>query len=133
VSKGIHALWGGVSATAAAIALRHVYAGLEEQRAGLARAVVRDERHLPGRCQPADVEEMVAVALGAEVPRRRVRGHRQEAVLGELRDQGLGRPHVVAVGPSAAAEVRELHASIQHRRRVDVAQNRERHGAADVG
>lgn len=118
---------------APAMALSQVHAGLVEERAGLARAVMRDERHLPRGGNAADIEEMVAVALRAEMLARGIGRHGEKAVGAELLHQRLGDMHVMAVGPAATTEVGELHAGIENRDRVDVAEHGDRHRAADVG
>src|SRR5215471_2720996 len=57
--------------------LRRRHAILIEQRAGLARAVMRHERELAGRFHATDVEKVVAIALRGEVLDRST-GHRLE-------------------------------------------------------
>jgi hypothetical protein len=95
--------------------------------------MMRDQRDLTG-FEPADREEMVAVALRGEMLDRRALQPLEERVGGERRQHGLARPHLRAARAPAAAEMAQAHAGIEHCLRVGARRERgHRQRAADIG
>ena len=82
---------------------------------------------------PADKEKMIAVALGREVLDGVAHALFQERVVREGRQHIGRRPQLFAARPAATAEMREPHRGIERRFRREVAKDRHRERAADVG
>jgi hypothetical protein len=92
-----------------------------------------DERRLARRLQGADIGEMVAVALGAEMLDGLAGQVAQQRVGGELRHHRLGRTQLLAARTPARAEMGDLVHGIEQRSGSDAREDRDRHGAADIG
>ena len=114
------------------VAARDGHALLVELGAEPARAVMGDERHLPGRGEVPDRGEVVAVALAGEVADRHVRERGEEAVARHARHHRVRRRNHAL--PPARSEMRHRLHGIEHPLRVVApAKHGDRHRAADIG